>query len=154
MRKLPCRICRRWFSPHPRLEDRQMTCGDPKCKREWHRRKCAEWNRKNYDYFKTNYLQKKLEAVTQPKQVSASLEPKNHAIPPLKSRLKSGLPQEKVQEVIGVEHLVIIEYLAQLLLRRFQEVIMAKVTVKTGKMGQVPQKRFQDPMDSNVGFEL
>ena len=154
MRKRPCRICRRWFSPHPRLEDRQMTCGDPKCKREWHRRKCAEWNKKNDDYFKTNYLGKKLEAVTQPEQISASPEPKKHPIPLLKSRLKSGLPQEKVQEVIGVEHLVIIEYLAQLLLKRFQEVIMAKVTVKTGKMSQLPQKRFQDPMDSNLGLEL
>jgi hypothetical protein len=131
-----------------------MTCGDPKCKREWHRRKCAEWNRKNADYFKTNYLAKKLEAVTQPEQISASSKPKNHPIPLLKSRLKSGLPQEKVQEVIGVEHHVIIEYLAQLLLRRFQEVIMAKVAVKTGEMGQLPPKRFQDPMDSNLGLEL
>jgi hypothetical protein len=96
-----------------------MTCGDPKCKREWHRRKCAEWNRRNADYFKANYLGKKLEAVTQPEQISGLSEPMNHSIPVLKSRLKSGLPQEKVQEVIGVEHLVIIEYLAQLLLNRF-----------------------------------
>ncbi len=154
MRKRPCRICRRWFSPHPRLEDRQMTCGDPKCKREWHKRKCAEWNRKNSDYFKTNYLAKKLEAVTQHEQISASPEPKNRPIPLLKSRFKSGLPQEKVQEVIGAEHVVIIEYLSQLLLKRFQEVIMAEVTVKTGEMGQLPRKRFQDSMDSNLDLEL
>jgi hypothetical protein len=38
----------------------------------------------------------------------------------------------KVQEVIGIEHLVIIEYLAQLLLKRFQEVIRVKVAVRTG----------------------
>ena len=40
-----------------------MTCGDPRCKREWHRKKCAEWNRKNEDYFRANYLQKKLDGL-------------------------------------------------------------------------------------------
>jgi hypothetical protein len=37
-----------------------------------------------------------------------------------------------VQEVIGIQHLVILEYLVQLLLRRFQEVIRIKVAVRTG----------------------
>jgi hypothetical protein len=27
-RKRPCRVCRRWFMPNPRLKDRQMTCGE------------------------------------------------------------------------------------------------------------------------------
>ncbi len=45
-RKRPCRICRRWFLPNPRLKERQMTCGRPKCQREWHKKKCAEWNQK------------------------------------------------------------------------------------------------------------
>ena len=35
-RKRPCRVCRRWFQPDARLGDRQKTCGDPECKREWH----------------------------------------------------------------------------------------------------------------------
>ena len=66
MRKRPCRICRRWYIPHPRVKDRQMTCGDPGCKREWHRKKCADWNRKNAEYFRANYLQKKLDAHPEP----------------------------------------------------------------------------------------
>ena len=57
-KKRPCRICKRWFMPNPKLKDRQMTCGDPDCQREWHRKKCEEWNRKNPDYFKANYLHK------------------------------------------------------------------------------------------------
>ena len=64
-RKRPCRICRRWFLPDPRLKERQMTCGKAYCQREWHKKKCAEWNRKNRDYFKANYLQKKIDAATQ-----------------------------------------------------------------------------------------
>ena len=85
------------------------------CKREWHRRKCAQWNKDNADYFKSNYLQKKLEATLV-----------------CKSRFKSGLPLVFVQAVIGLQHLVILEYLVQLLLRRFQEVISVKVAVGTG----------------------
>jgi hypothetical protein len=124
MGKRPCRICRRWFTPHPRLGDRQKTCGDPHCKKEWHRKKCAEWNRKNAEYFKTNYLHKKLEGVSGGEGVVGAL--------PVRSRFPSGLPQRAVQEVIGVKQFVIIEYLVQILLRRFQELIRVKVPVRTG----------------------
>ena len=27
LKKRPCKICRRWFPPHPRLKERQKTCG-------------------------------------------------------------------------------------------------------------------------------
>ena len=129
-KKRPCRICRRWFLPNPRLKDRQKTCGNTKCKKEWHRKRCSEWNKKNTDYFKTNYLQKKLDAASPSEKASKIL--------PVKSRLKSGLPLHYVQEVIGIQHLVIIEYLAQLLLRRFQEVLRGQVVVNTGQVSQLP----------------
>jgi hypothetical protein len=120
-KKHPCRICGCWFVPNPRLKDRQKTCAEALCKREWHRRKCAQWNKSNPDYSKSNYLQKKLEASL-----------------PCKSRFRSGLPLVFVQEVIGIQHLVIIEYLAQHLLRRFQEVFTAKAFVITRQIGQLP----------------
>ena len=124
----PCRICRCWFTPNPRLKDRQKTCGDAQCKRQWHRKKCSEWNKKNTDYFKTNYLQKKLDAAAPSEKASKIL--------PVKSRLKSGLPLAFVQEVIQVQHLIIIEYLAQLLVRRFQEVLRSQVVINTRKISQ------------------
>jgi hypothetical protein len=124
-KKRPCRICRRWFMPNPRLKDRQKTCGDAACKREWHRRKCAQWNKNNSDYFKANYLQSKLN----PENAKA-LQPT--------SRLKSGLPLGYVQEVISVQHLIIIEYFGQLLFRRFQAAIRGQVVVNTGQRRQLP----------------
>ena len=127
LKKRPCRICRRWFMPNPRLKDRQMTCADPECKRQWHRKKCAEWNKKNADYFKANYLQKKLDAAAQAGDICKA-----------KSRLKSGLPLEFVQEVISVQHLIILEYFGQLLFRRFQEVIRGQGVVNTGKASRLP----------------
>jgi len=132
-KKRPCRICRRWFQPNPKLKDRQMTCGDPECRRAWHRKTCQEWNRKNRDYFRANYLQKKLAAA----QSEESSKSSTRESP--KRLSKSGLPLQLVQEVIGLQHFVIIEYLAQLLIRRFQEVLSSQVLVNAGKVRQLPR---------------
>ncbi|MFQ5801024.1 MAG: hypothetical protein ACE5HH_04820, partial [Candidatus Hydrothermarchaeales archaeon] len=85
-----------------------------------------EWNKNNPDYFKSNYLQRKLDAAALAK------------IPQPKSRLKSGLPLGYVQEVIGIEQAVIIEYFGQLLFRRFQEVLRGQVIVNTAKLRRLP----------------
>jgi hypothetical protein len=106
--------------------DDQMTCGDPKCKKEWHRRKCAEWNRKNPDYFKGNYLRKKILAADKDNQREALAQDK---IP--RTRLKLGLPWNEIQEAMGLKQLVIIEYIIQVLMRRFQEVIKVQPLVNT-----------------------
>ncbi len=127
-KRRPCRICRRWFAPNPRLKDRQKTCGAAQCKREWHRKKCSEWNKKNTDYFRTNYLQNKLNAASPSETTSKIL--------PVKGRFKSGLPLPFVQEVIDIQHLIIIEYLAQLLFRRFQEVLRGQAVVNTKEIRQ------------------
>lgn len=138
-KKRPCRICRRWFTPDPRLKDRQMTCGDERCKNEWHRKKCAEWNKKNSDYFRSNYLQKKFDAVSPPDAARQS----GTSPPGLpKCRFKSGLPHPFVQEVIGIQHLIIIEYFGQLLVRRFQEVLKGQPVVNTGQIRQLLPNRF------------
>jgi len=98
-RKRPCRICRRWFTPHPRLKDRQKTCGNSHCQKQWHRKICRKWNRANADYFKSNYLQKKLDVATQcgKSSIIPQTESNFYVLP--KSRVKSGLPLKYVQEV-------------------------------------------------------
>lgn len=118
-RKRPCRICRRWFLPDPRLKERQMTCGQTECQKQWHKKKCAEWNRKNTDYFKANYLQKKIEAATQCRGDPQAALPV--AVPA--SRMNTGMPLEYVKDVIGVQLVIIQEYLAQLLDQRWRQTI-------------------------------
>lgn len=115
-RKRPCRICGKWFMPNPRLGERQKTCGADACKRQWHTEKCAEWNRKNRDYFKDIYLRNRLEVVS-PDGALSSPSPAAHGSSPLQ------IPREAVQEVIGPQQLIIIEYIVRLLLRSVQEVI-------------------------------
>ncbi len=122
-RKRPCRICRRWFMPDPRLKERQMTCGQAECQREWHKKKCSEWNRKNTDYFKTNYLQKKIDTATQYKGDSEAALPAKHLDKVPASRMNTGMPLEYVQEVVGIQLVIIQEYLAQLLDRRCRQAI-------------------------------
>ncbi len=146
-RKRPCRICRRWFLPDPRLKERQMTCGKAYCKREWHKKKCAEWNRKNADYFKANYLQKKIDAATQCRgDPEAGLPVTTPA-----SRMKTGMPLEYVKELIGVQPVIIHEYLAQLLDQRWRQTIHVHFHSNTGIDQATTQKVFLRGDKSLIG---
>jgi hypothetical protein len=122
-------VCKRWFKPDARLGDRQKTCGDAACKREWHRRKCAEWNEKNSEYAKTNALQRKIEAAK-------NLGDGTQQGSPGSSR--SLLPLGYAKEVIEIQLAVMLEYLGQQLLRRLQEVIKRQAAVNKRQSGRLP----------------
>ena len=56
-----CPLCRCWFVPHPRLRQRQKTCGRTSCRREQKRRSNQRWRSKHPDYFQGAYsLQKEI----------------------------------------------------------------------------------------------
>ena len=126
-RKRPCKICRRWFLPDVRHKDRQNTCGNPECRKEWHRKQCETWNKKNSSYFKSDYLAKKLAQIKDPPPDPNNLPVKNAPkafIPP--SRIELHLPRDVIKDAIGAKQLVIIEYIAQLILRKSQEAIRSQ----------------------------
>jgi len=86
-----------------------MTCGRKECKREWHKRKCADWNRNNPEYFKGNYLRKKLEAMSaQKSETAGAIRSKS---PPVVLRLKSGIDPHDFKEVFTLEQAIVMEYL-------------------------------------------
>ena len=112
-RKRPCSICRKWFLPDVRQAGRQKTCS-PKCIRELHRRNCREWNKKNTAYFKSNYLDAKLQEdgrsppdSTQPDVVEADAKPAP------KSRISLNLPRDIIHNRIGRDNLIIAEYVTE-----------------------------------------
>ena len=123
LRKAPCRICRKWFTPNPRLGKRQKTCGNPDCQRQWHAKKCAEWNKKNPEYFKENYLINKIDSAQKNMQKSNDSRDKKNNFPPQKTLTNLKLPRKYIQEVIGLQALVLIEYFERLLIKRVKEVI-------------------------------
>ena len=138
-RKRPCRICGKWFTPNPRLFDRQQTCGVMECQRKWHARKCSEWNRKNRAYFKEIYLRGRLESFgSDPPEQSPSPCSSCRINDPPRRLSPLDLPQEVVQEVIEVKQLIIIEYIVRLLARDVQEVIRTQLIEKQRGISRLP----------------
>ncbi len=142
-KKRPCRICRKWFTPDPRLGDRQKTCGKERCKRKWHAEKCAEWNKKNRSYFQAIYLDSKLEASKIPSQSDSRPPPSSNPNKkgPIKSQSSGStleLPGDVIQDVIGVQPLIIIEYVVQLLVCSFKEVIRVQPVEIQRKIDRLP----------------
>ena len=54
-----CPFCRRWFHPHPRLKQRQKTCGQPECRQKQKRKFNQQWRTKHPDYFRSAYAHQK-----------------------------------------------------------------------------------------------
>jgi hypothetical protein len=119
-----------------------MTCGTAKCQRQWHKKKCAQWNRKNTDYFKANYLQKKIDTAIQCRGDPEATWPAKPLDKLPASRMQTGMPLEYVKELIGVQLVIIHEYLAQLLDRRWHKTIHADHLFNTGAISRLPQKAF------------
>jgi len=69
IKKRPCKICRKWFTPNNKLKDRQQTCANPECQKEWHKKTCAKFNKRYCIEFRSNYMQKKIdEAINSEKK--------------------------------------------------------------------------------------
>ena len=130
-RKRPCRVCGKWFMPNPRLGDRQKTCGADACKQQWHTAKCAEWNSQNRAYFKEIYLRSRLESpgndTADPRSPPCSSSP-SRTNTAARGASPLHLPREAIQEVMGTQQSVIIEYIVRVLLRGVQEVMSAQHT--------------------------
>ncbi|MBW2005378.1 MAG: hypothetical protein JRI72_12395 [Deltaproteobacteria bacterium] len=118
-RKRPCSVCRKWFLPDVRQAGRQKTCS-PKCSRELHRRNCAKWNKKNTAYFKSNYLDKKLEKDSRSPPESMQSDVKADPKPGPKSRINLNLPRDIINNIIGGDNLIIIEYLTEQIFGRIR----------------------------------
>ena len=120
-KKRPCCICHRWFLPDAKVKDRQVTCGDPECQKQQHRKQCVKWNRKNTDYFKSNYLQKKLDKAAKNEPIA---EPggtygnhKGLSVPPSLFNLSV----QSTAEIIDTRLFIVIDYVIRAELFRFQK---------------------------------
>ncbi len=116
--KRPCCICRKWFKPDVRQKGRQTTCGSSACKTELHRRNCEKWNKKNGEYFKNNYLGKKLEQIEakSSKEFRSSTPSHEHTSP--KRLAKPVLPCEILESEYGTSNMIILQYVAYQILNQ------------------------------------
>lgn len=117
--KRPCRVCKRWYRPDPRVGDRQKTCGDQACQREWNRR-LSQWRRER--------------------------EPDREREDRLRDRLQRGacceagcLPERALvldvaRQVIGLEPLVVIDEYSRVLREWVRHEMPVQVTERKGKV--------------------
>jgi hypothetical protein len=117
-RSKPCSICRRWFTPNPRVGMRQRTCGRPECKSKQKQRTQAEWSRRNPSYWAERRLGQQLDQARQGDLGGVLRGP-----PAQMART----PVETAQEAIGIEAVVIVAFISRMLHRGAQDAIGAQL---------------------------
>ncbi len=125
-RKKPCRICRRWFQPHPRAGSRQKVCKD--CQGERHRRACARWHEANPNYDKKRRL-----------RAAVGFDDATQADDPIEVVLWA-----VVEKAIGPAHRTIIEGIARLLIGGARDAVPLETTASTGESRKQLNSRSRD----------
>jgi hypothetical protein len=134
-RQRPCRVCRKWFRPDPRAGDRQHTCDAPACQRERHRRACAAWHRSNTDYDREDRLRRRLHREVTP-LVTDPL-----AVPPM-----ARLDREAARDAVGLEVMVVLEVVAQLLWTATRDAVVAQRVGRKEVARRLPGPTARDGM--------
>ena len=114
--KRPCRICHRWFRPHPRVGLRQRVCSSPACQRERHRRACSAWHELNPGYDRENRLRKKLwRQQAKEDAVATAVNPGRQ------------LAWPAARDVVGLEAAVLVEEALGLLVRWARDAVTSQL---------------------------
>ncbi len=109
--KRPCRICKRWFTPHPRAGDRQRVCEREECRLEQHRNACAKWRARNPTRDVEMRLARKLEAAR---------------VRPPPAPAGQPLPQQwwdAARDAVGAKTLVVVRECVKVLDRRARDAV-------------------------------
>ena len=102
----PCSICRRWFTPQPRVRHRQRICLREECRREQKRRTQKEWSKSNPDYWTARNLRRRADRIEEGR------EEKRFLGPPKELR---GIPTDLVQDEIDPQTFVLINYFVKVM---------------------------------------
>jgi hypothetical protein len=113
--KRPCRICRKWFQPHPRAGDRQKVCSRPECQKERRRRAVASLRRREPDHERGDRLRRRLRTE------EAQDEP----------GVLAGLDRVALRNAVGLEVAVAIEESAEVIAVNVRNAVPAKEAVRS-----------------------
>jgi hypothetical protein len=134
-RKRPCRICRRWFRPDPRIGSRQQACRRPECQAARRKKKQKAWRERNPDYFIARRIKDRSGQERQP-------EPLRLPAP------LSRLPWDIAQSQFGTEGADFIGIMGAVLLRSAQSQFRAYVTEDSRLADTLPSGSAQSQMRS------
>lgn len=132
-RKRPCRICRRWFIPHPRAGDRQRVCGRVECQRERHRRACQAWREREGDAERRHRLEQRLRTD-------------GGDAGPQAGKVRWAV----VRDAVGLEVAVILEELHRVLEDAVRDAVRRQVAGITEEAGRLSLSGRRDDMGSSA----
>lgn len=111
--KRPCRICRGWFMPDPRVGDRQRVCSSPECQAARRKKTQASWRERNPEYFVARRLKQRAAQSPSP----SAPPPSPMRVPPPLDRL----PWDVAQDEFGVQGADFLGFLGKVLLEVAQD---------------------------------
>lgn len=119
-RKRPCRICRRWFRPDPRIAERQRCCSNDQCQEQRRVDTQARWREAHPDYFIARRMQERAAQGrdVEPMRVPAPLD---------------RLPWDVAQDQFTVQGADFIAVFGRLLLRQAQDEMEPQPSAAKGK---------------------
>lgn len=137
-RKRPCRICRRWFHPHPRAGERQHVCSAGACQRERHRRACKQWREQEAPAERQHRLRQRIRADADCGQGPAA-------------GLGARLAWDAVRDAVGLEVTVVIEEMLRVLEDTVRDAVRQQVSGISRESSQVvPPGRRDDIVLGNA----
>jgi len=132
LRKRPCRICRRWFVPHPRAGDRQRVCGAVGCQRERHRRACAAWRARESEAERRHRLRQRVRSARPPQGQS--------------DPARSVVRWDVVRDAVGLEVAVILEEMLSVLEDVVRDAVSGQASGITGESRREMRSGRRDDM--------
>jgi hypothetical protein len=129
----PCRICRKWFEPHPRAGNRQTVCSSADCQRSRNRKACARWRGQNPNYDRDRRLRERIEKASAPPG----------------ARPTAKIVWLAVQHAVGLEVGVVIEESVRHIESWVQHAVVANLLEKpplSAKVVAVPAQQQLEPM--------
>lgn len=129
-----CCVCRVHFVPHPRVGERQRTCGRDECRREHQRRRSADWHAAHPGYDKAERLRARLRKETDiaSGDDAGGLSGSGGTAPARQ------VDWAVARAVMGVEGAVIVEEAHQVAVERARMLMRTEVLGNKGESAQVP----------------
>jgi hypothetical protein len=137
-RKRPCRVCGKWFEPHPRAGKRQRACGRDECGRERHRRACAAWHAQHPDYDRERRLRERVR-----------IERAGGA--PLERDPLAEIAWDTARDAVGLEAAVIVEETGKVLMLWARDAVHAQTAEITRKLAKVLPRLARDEIAAGAG---
>ncbi|HEX5659803.1 MAG TPA: hypothetical protein VFX59_21560 [Polyangiales bacterium] len=136
--KRPCRVCGKWFQPHPRAGKRQRACGRDECGRERHRRACAAWHEQHPDYDRERRLRDRVR-VEGAVGDALSRDP------------LAEIAWDAARDAVGLEAAVIVEETGKVLALWARDAVHQQAAEITRKLAKVLPRAARDEIAAGSG---